>query len=246
MNSFTVGKSLKLSDPRFLSCNLAIVITTTAGWLRGVRSGTQETLVPTASSQSNTGLSTMSKEALWLNSRELNAKIINKCSRYQILRYQENLLFLGKLSFKENLLLFFSLSIIFKLDGPGDYLHATKWIFHSKKKWKVEICSSLCWFEGFGGASVAVFGSVLATWHPYLFFPEGTDLTNHSSLNKYHGEQCCWEESCLKRLHIVNQLPEKLKLCCFTQLISPLASHFLKYKCKNSRESIPSYSSSFF
>ena len=108
--------------------------------------------------------------------RTQNAKIINKCSRYQILRYQENLLFLGKLSFKENLLLFFSLSIIFKLDGPGDYLHATKWIFHSKKKWKVEICSSLCWFEGFGGASVAVFGSVLATWHPYLFFLKGQIL----------------------------------------------------------------------
>lgn len=50
-----------------------------------------------------------------------------------------------------------------------------------------------------------VFGSALATWHQYHFFPGGTDLTNHFSvLNKYHSEQCCWEESCLKGLVIVN------------------------------------------
>jgi len=55
-----------------------------------------------------------------------------------------------------------------------------------------------------GGASV-VFGSIFAIWHQYPpFSPEGTDLTNHSSLNKYCSEQCCQEESCLKRLFIVN------------------------------------------
>ena len=64
MNSFTMGKSLKVSDPYFLFCNLAIGITTMRRWLRGVGSDAQETLLHTASSQSNTGLSTVSKEVL--------------------------------------------------------------------------------------------------------------------------------------------------------------------------------------
>ena len=126
--------------------------------------------------------------------------------------------FLGKLT------LIFSPSIIFKLDGPGDYLHATKWIFHSKKKMgsRDMFITLLIW--GFWGCFCCCFWFCISYMASIPFFPEGTDLTNHSSLNKYHSEQCCWEESCLKRLLIVTQLPEKLKLCCFTQLISPLAS----------------------
>ena len=44
MNSFTMGKSLKVSDPQFLFCNLAIVITTMTRYLAGVGSDAQETL----------------------------------------------------------------------------------------------------------------------------------------------------------------------------------------------------------
>ena len=64
MNSFTMGKSLKVSDPQFLFCNLAIVITTMTRYLAGVGSDAQEALLHAVSSQSNTGLITVPKEVL--------------------------------------------------------------------------------------------------------------------------------------------------------------------------------------
>lgn len=182
-------------------------MTTAAARARGVccAAGVHSALLDVAPSLSNWRLGPGLHDGLWLNSREL--QMLRKCS-------------LGTQGFFFESLPFFFLSHYISAGWAGDYFSRYGMNLSLKGKMEMVRRLSLCWLEVFVFVVFfcfvffviclfVSFGLVLATWHQYHIFPEGTPLTNHSSvLNEYCSEQRCWDESCLGGLLIGNQLPE--------------------------------------
>lgn len=155
MRGFTLGKSLKFSEPWFLFCTLGIIIiTTTTRILRGLGysrcpgNTVGHSVFTVQHSNWHRCLRKIFDE-IWKNA---------KCQRNNkwSLRLQS--------SFCENLLFLF---FLYYISARLHWGLLTRYKMNLSLKGKMEsgICSSFCWFEGLGVVAV-VFGSALATWYP--------------------------------------------------------------------------------